>query len=185
VELIDTKSGYGWVSIALHWLTAATVVVMWTVGSLSQTSLHRTDPSLVYLHTSIGIAVWSLLWVRIIWRFAVGHPGPLPGQGRFLFAVVKCFHFLLLIAIGVMLLSGPLVVWSTGDGIHVFGLVIPSPFGMLPEMHQFLRDVHGYTASLILAGMGLHLLGVLKHVIWNRDETLDKMIVASRNASSS
>jgi cytochrome b561 len=145
VELFDTKSGYGWVSIALHWLTAAIVVVMWTVGSLSQTSLHRTDPSLVYLHTSIGIAVWSLLWVRIIWRFAVGHPGPLPGQGRFLFAVVKCFHFLLLIAIGVMLLSGPLVVWSTGDGIHVFGLVIPSPFGMLPEMHQFLRDVHGYT----------------------------------------
>jgi cytochrome b561 len=162
----------------LHWLTAAIVLTMWTIGSLSQGPGGESDPGLVHLHTSIGMTVFVLLWARIIWRFKVGHPGPRPGQSAVLFSVAKYFHFLLLIAIGVMLLSGPLMVWSAGEAIEVFAFSIPSPLGMLPGVHRVARDAHAVTATFIVAGLILHVLAVLKHVIVNRDGTFDKIMVA-------
>ena len=124
----DTSSGYGWLSIALHWLTAAIVLVMLTVGSLTQPSrLGPADPRLLRLHTTIGITLYLLLWGRILWRFYVGHPGPLPKQGRYAFTLGKYFHYLLLFAIGVMLLTGPLIAWSAGQALQVFSVALPSP----------------------------------------------------------
>jgi cytochrome b561 len=139
----------------------------------------------VHLHTSIGMTVYALLWARIIWRFKAGHPGPRPGQSAALFAVAKYFHFLLLAAIGVMLLSGPMMVWTAGEAIQVFTFAIPSPFGMLPGVHRVMRDAHGLTATFIVAGIVLHVLAVLKHVLVHRDGTFDKIMVADGGAPQS
>ena len=57
-------------------------------------------------------------------------------------------------------------------------LAIPSPVGELPDVQDFLRRVHGFTASFILFGIIFHVLAVLKHVIVNRDGTFDKIMVA-------
>jgi cytochrome b561 len=178
VRVKDTTCGYGWISIALHWLTAAIVLTMWTVGMMSQIAGPEGDDALVHLHTTIGMAMYALLWARIVWRFAVGHPGPRPGQAALLFPIAKFFHFLLLVAIRVMLISGPLMVWSAGEAIQVFEFTIPSPFGKLSEAQHVLRNVHGLTASFILIAIILHVLAVFKHVIVNRDGTFDKIMIA-------
>src|SRR5712691_8634216 len=148
----DTSNGYGWISIALHWLAAAVVLAMLVIGTMSQGAAREESLRLVHLHTSIGMTAYVLLCGRVIWRFAVGHPGPLPKQGVAFFAIGKYFHFLLLIAIGAMLLSGPLMVWSAGEAIHVFAFTIPSPLGKLSGVQHVLRTVHGYAAFFILAG---------------------------------
>jgi len=176
----DTPNGYGWISIALHWLTAAIVLTMFVVGSLSQGAGREESLRLVHLHTTIGVTAYVLLWGRIIWRFTVGHPGPLPGQGTFFFAIGRYFHFLLLIAIAAMLVSGPLMIWSGGEPIHVFAAAMPSPLGTLPVMQHVLRTVHGYVAPFILAGMILHVLAVFKHAVLDRDGTFDKIMIAGR-----
>jgi len=179
VRMHDTGSGYGWISIALHWLTVALVLAMLIVGSLSQAGAgSEADPALVHLHTTIGVTAYLLLWARIAWRFAVGHPGPLPRQGTFTFAVGKYFHFALLIVIAAMLISGPLMAWSAGDAIHVFSWEIPSPTGEVPGLNRAMTSVHGYGATLIFAGLVLHLLGVFKHTVINRDGTFDKIMIA-------
>src|SRR6266852_3597189 len=123
----DTSNGYGWISIALHWLAAAIVLTMFVIGTMSQGAAREESLRLVHLHTTIGMTAYALLWGRIIWRFVVGHPGPLPKQGVIFFTIGKYFHFVMLVAIGAMLLSGPLMVWTAGDAIHVFALAIPSP----------------------------------------------------------
>jgi cytochrome b561 len=174
---MDTASGYGWISIALHWLTAAVVLTMWTLGTLSQ-SAPEGDTRLVDLHTTIGITAYALLWARIVWRLCVGHPGPRPRQAALLFPLAKFFHYLLLLAVGVMLISGPLMVWTHGDAIQMFALAIPSPLRMQPAVHDVLRQVHGYTAAFILIGIVLHVLAVFKHMIVNRDGTFDKIMIA-------
>ena len=174
----DTRNGYGWISIALHWLTAVIVLTMFVIGSMSQGVGREESLRLVHLHTTIGMTAYVLLWGRIIWRFTVGHPGPLPKQGAFFFAIGKHFHFLLLIAIGAMLVSGPVMIWSDGAPIHVFAVEIPSPLGKLSGVQHVLRAVHGYTASFILAGMILHVLAVFKHAVLNRDGTFDKIMIA-------
>jgi cytochrome b561 len=174
----DTRSGYGWVSIALHWVTAILVLTMWTLGTMSQTDVQADSAWYAHLHMSIGVSAYLLLWGRILWRFAVGHPAPHPGQSAILFPVAKAFHYLFLIAIGVMLLSGPLMVWSGGDEVEVFAFAIPSPFAPWPGLHDLLRRIHGVTASIIILGAILHILAALKHIVFNRDGTFDKIMIA-------
>jgi cytochrome b561 len=182
VRLSDSKSGYGWISIVLHWLTAIIVLTMFVIGTLSQSADEADYPRLVHLHTTIGMTAYALLWGRIIWRFAVGHPGPLPRQGVIFFTIGKYFHFVMLIAIAVMLLSGPLMVWTAGDAIHVFAGEIRSPVGKHEAVQHVLRAAHGYTAFFILAAMILHVLAVFKHTVFNRDGTFDKIMIATRGA---
>jgi cytochrome b561 len=174
----DTRSGYGWLSIALHWLTAILVLTMWTLGTMSQTDVEADSAWYAHLHMSIGVSAYLLLWGRILWRFAVGHPAPHTGQSAILFPVARAFHYLFLIAIGVMLVSGPLMVWSGGDAIEVFAFAIPSPFASWPGLHDILRRTHGVTASIIILGAILHILAALKHVVINRDGTFDKIMIA-------
>jgi len=174
----DTRSGYGWLSITLHWLTAFLVLTMWTLGTMSQTDVEDAAAWYAHLHMSIGVSAYLLLWGRILWRCAVGHPAPHPGQNAVLFPVAKAFHYLFLIAIGVMLVSGPLMVWSGGDAIEVFEFAIPSPFAPSSNLHDLLRHVHGVTASIIILGVLLHILAALKHIVINRDGTFDKIMIA-------
>jgi cytochrome b561 len=180
----DTRSGYGWVSIALHWLAAALVLTMWTIGTMSQTDVEADAAWYAHLHMSIGASAYALLWGRILWRFTLGHPDPHAGQSAVLFPVAKYFHYLFLIAIGIMLLSGPLMVWSGGDAIEVFAFTIPSPFAALRELHDLLRRVHGVTATVIILGAILHILAALKHIVINRDGTFDKIMIADGAAQS-
>jgi len=179
VRTSDTSNGYGWISIALHWLTAVVVLAMFVIGTMSQSAEREESLRLVHLHTTIGMTAYVALWGRIIWRFAVGHPGPLPKQGVIFFTIGKYFHFVMLVAIGAMLLSGPLMVWTAGDAIHVFALAIPSPIGKFEGVQHVLGKVHGYTASFILAAMILHVLAVFKHTVLNRDGTFDKIMIAA------
>jgi cytochrome b561 len=179
VRTADTGNGYGWISIALHWLTAVIVITMFVIGTMSQSADEADYVRLVHLHTTIGIAAYPLLWGRIGWRFAVGHPGRLPKQSAFFFAIGKYFHFAMLLAIAVMLLSGPLMVWTAGERIHVFGLAIPGPFGKLEAVQHALRTVHGTTAWFILGAMILHVLAVFKHTVLDRDGTFDKIMIAA------
>ena len=174
----DPRSGYGWVSIAAHWFTAVVVLTMWTLGTMSQTDVQADSAWYAHLHMSLGVSAYLLLWGRILWRFAVGHPAPHPGQSALLFPVAKAFHYLFLIAIGLMLLSGPLMVWSGGDAIEVFAFAIPSPFAPSSGLHDLLRRIHGVTASIIILGAILHILAALKHIVFNRDGTFYKIMIA-------
>jgi cytochrome b561 len=174
----DTRNGYGWVSIAAHWFTAIVVLTMWTLGTMSQTDMQDDAAWYAHLHMSIGASAYLLLWARILWRFTFGHPAPHPGQSALLFPVARAFHYLFLIAIGVMLLSGPLMVWSGGDAVEVFAFAIPSPFAPWPGLHDLLRRVHGVTATIIILSVLLHILAALKHIVINRDGTFDKIMIA-------
>jgi cytochrome b561 len=178
----DTTNGYGWISIALHWLTAIAILTIWFIGSsiTAQEDMAEYE-RLLRLHTSIAIAAYALLWVRIAWRFVKGHPGPLPGQAGAFYAIGKFTHYAILIAIALMLVSGPLMVWARGADIHVFDwFAIPGPFGMNMPLYDVMHTIHVWCSRVIIAGTLLHIGGVYKHAAFNQDGTFGKMLVASR-----
>jgi cytochrome b561 len=177
MKMSDTRAGYGWISIALHWITAIIVLTIWFVGSSIQTA-DGMSQSTLRLHTSIAISAYVLLWFRIAWRFVKGHPGPLVKQQGFFYLVGKYVHYVLLICIGIQLVTGPLMVWSMGDSIHVFDwFQIPGPYGMNMGLLDTTHFIHVWSARAIIIGTILHLGGVYKHAAFNQDGTFGKMLI--------
>jgi cytochrome b561 len=178
----DTATGYGWLSIALHWFTAVAVIVLLFLGdtiSTVETVDGRADA--VLLHTSVAMTSYVFLWARVILRFVYGHPGPLPKQKGFFYAVGKYTHFALLIAIAVMLISGPLMVWFGGAGIGVWDwFVIPTPFEEDLAARDTLHSLHAWSAAIVLILTLAHLVGVYKHTAFNQDGTFGKMLVPAK-----
>ena len=181
----DSATGYGWGSILLHWVTAVIIVVMLYVGSSIESLAGAERQSTLVLHTSIAITTYALLWLRIVWRVAYGHPGPLPRQGRFFFLVAKWVHAVMLVALAVMLISGPLLVWTMGEPIRVFDwFAIPSPVEASFELNAAVHVVHRWAAILLFVAILLHIGGVYKHTAFNQDGTLTKMIIPARDGET-
>ena len=177
----DTRTGYGWISIALHWLTAILILSNWFIGSSIQSDTAAGSDATLRLHTSLAISAYVLLWVRIWWRFKQRHPAAMPSQAGVFYEIGKYTHYAILVAIAVMLVSGPLMVWSRGAVIHVWDwFTIPGPFGESMELYAFLHMLHVWGSRVIIVGTLLHLGGVYKHAAFNQDGTFGKMLVAAR-----
>jgi len=122
------------------------------------------------LHTSIAISAYALLWLRIVWRFVKGHPGPMPKQAGLFYEIGKYCHYAILVAICLMLISGPMMVWSRGAEIHVWNwFTIPGPFGMSMSLFDAMHTIHVWCSRVIIIGTVLHLGGVYKHAAFNQD----------------
>lgn len=181
----DTANGYGLGSILLHWVTAAIIVAMLYIGSTIEGVAGDERQSVLVLHTSIAITSYAVLWLRIIWRFIYGHPGPLAKQGRFFFFLGKWVHAGMLVALAVMLISGPFLVWTMGEPIRVFDwFSIPSPLEASFEVYAVLHAAHRWAAIVLFVTILLHIGGVYKHTAFNQDGTLTKMIIPAKGAET-
>jgi cytochrome b561 len=176
MRLHDTPTGYGWISIVLHWLAAAAIVALLFVGD----SIGTAGDHMLRLHTTIALTAYVVIAIRIWWRFKEGHPGPEEGQKGWSFTVGKVVHYILVVAMGVMLVSGPLQAWSGGMAVRLFDLEIPSPFGHSPALFEIAHEAHVWGAITLAVGTVLHIGGVFKHTIWNRDHTLIKIFMAAK-----
>lgn len=173
----DTATGYGWLSIALHWFTAVAVIVLLFIGDTISTLEGDERADALHLHTSLAMTAYVFLWARIILRFRYGHPGPLPRQRGVFFVIGKVVHYLLLLAIAAMLISGPLMVWLGGAAIRVWNFEIPTPFETHSQLRMMMHSVHARAAAAVLILTILHLIGVYKHAAFNHDGTFGKMLV--------
>jgi cytochrome b561 len=181
MRILDTRTGYGWISIALHWLTAIVILTIWFIGSSIQSDLAAGSSATLQLHTSIAMTAYVLLWARIIWRFKQRHPDATPEQRGVFYEIGKYTHYVILAAVAAMLLSGPLMVWSRGEPIHVFDwFTIPGPYGANMDLYMLLHSIHIWGSRIIIIGTVLHLGGVYKHAAFNQDGTFGKMLVAAR-----
>lgn len=181
--LADPAAGYGWVSIVLHWATVAALLPLWFVGYATSHPGSESVLKLIHTHTTIAVCAYALLWLRVLWRFRLGHPAPLPRQRRWSVLFGKAVHYLLLVAIAVMLVSGPLMAWAGGDAIHVFSAAIPSPLPKLPQLFTWLLAVHRTTSRILMLAILVHVCAVLKHVVFNHDGILGRMLVAARRTA--
>ena len=180
----DSATGYGWGSILLHWVTAVIIVGMLYIGSTIESLVGAERQRTLNLHTSIAITAYAVLWLRIVWRFFYGHPGPLPRQSGFFFRLGKWIHMLMLVALAVMLISGPFLVWTMGEPIRVFDwFAIPTPLAANFEANAMVHAVHHWAAILIFVTTLLHIGGVYKHTAFNQDGTLTKMILPAQEVA--
>lgn len=175
--LSDTAGSYGLISRFNHWLGAALVLVLLGIGLYFE-DMPRGPDKLYWLklHISIGALAFLPLAVRTGWRLISRGPAAFP-QARTLQYLTRAVHIVLLLGIGILIVTGPLAVWTGGRAIEVFGwFALPSPTGKLESLHELLETVHVVTAKVVLVAVVAHVLGAAKHLAFDRSRLAGRMI---------
>jgi cytochrome b561 len=162
-------------AIALHWIMAALIVVVGTLGLLHDSWPRRSQAFWINLHALIGLSVWVLLIVRLWWRLSHPPPAPLPELGWLTRRVSYAVHLLLYLLVLVIPLIGVVTFIWHGRAFD-FGL-FKVDFGVRANRAIFhpTEDVHGYLAYVLFALIGLHVLAALWHQFVRRDRLLQRM----------
>lgn len=166
---------------AIHWLSALTVFGMFSVGlwmmDLSYYSeWYRTAP---HWHKSVGLLLAALTLFRVIWKLVTPSPSI---EGTWLEKVAaKLMHGFLYINLFVLFVSGYLISTADGRGIDVFNwFTLPGAGSLFNQQSDIAGMIHLYAAWILIVMVLLHALAALKHHFINKDNTLQKMIGASK-----
>lgn len=177
----NTESGYGVLTIALHWIAAVAILLMLITGFRADMLGDAGDAAgrraVMFWHISLGASFALILLARVIASWAQRKPTPLEQPRHFIW-LARATHQLLLVAILVQIVSGPLAVWSGGRDINVFGaFMLPSPFPAENEaVHEFAEWLHAVGRWAIVALVALHVVAVIKHTFVDKDGVMRRML---------
>lgn len=187
MQLTNTKEGYGWLSIALHWLAAIAILAMLVTGFRADIAGDAGDRELraaiMGWHIGLGASFALILLARVISSYTQPRPAA-PEQAPVLKFLAVGTHQLLLLAILIQIVSGPLAIWSGGRAINVFDLFsIPSPFAERNDaVHEAAEVMHAIGRWALVVLISLHVLGALKHIFIDRDGIMRRMLAPAKNA---
>jgi len=157
----------------LHWVFAIGIIYASIVGySLGFIGDHQLHDALAHLNMSLATILLVLLPVRLLWRFRRIEPPQLAMDARQQ-KIAQLVHALLYFTMAWVLVSGFLMV---AHSYSFFGLFdIPTVFEAGGATHVFFQ-LHRVGCALLAGLVGLHLLGVIKHLVIHRTNILRRML---------
>ncbi len=182
MSLKSTPDRFGAVPKFFHWTVALLVIGLLCVG-LIMTSLpiSPTVFKLFFLHKSFGIVVLALMALRLTWRVYNPPPHSLPSHAPWEKALAKFSHWFLYAALFAMPLSGWMMSSAKNFHVSVFNwFTLPDLVGPSPALAEALAQFHSLLAWGIIGVLALHVAGALKHHIFDKDETLLRMLPFGR-----
>jgi len=175
----NTLSHYGWITISVHWLVAVTVIGLFALGYW-MVDLGYYDPWNKQgpdLHKSIGILLFIVMLMRVVWRYFQIKPEALNSHTRIEKKIGSIVHIFLYSALFVLMISGYLISTADGRAIEVFNQFSIASLGELFTGQEDLSGiVHKYLAYVLMLTVILHALAALKHHFIDKDNTLRRML---------
>lgn len=165
-------------AIVLHWIVALLIFVNFPLGAyMHDLPLSPEKLRLFSYHKWIGVTVFVLALLRVLWR-ATHRPPPLPaGMPRWEKLAAHATHFLLYALIFAVPLSGWLMSSAKGVQTVWFGVLpLPDLVGKDKELGDLLKEVHESLNFAMLALVLAHIGAALKHYVIDRDGVLARMI---------
>ncbi len=173
----DSERRYTSVAVALHWLIAIAVIGQFFWGWWMQ-EIPKQPPGVradaFNLHKSIGLSIFGLMVLRLVWRIA-HRPPPLPPMPRWQSRLAHANHALLYATLVLLPLTGYLgSVWS-GYPVRYFGTTLPA-WGVKSEaLKNAMSAAHLALTWLLAVAVTLHVAAAAKHALIDRDGLLRRM----------
>ncbi len=142
-------TGYKSFSVFLHWVSAVLLIAMFVTHSGGEESLQ------LWFHHTIGPAIGLLLVIRVLYRLRLGLPAQ-QHTGKFPVNTIIIWAFLCSILILVM--TGFLLPWSSGNAVNMVGMEIPAPFYVNPIYNGTINLLHQIAAYLLAPLLLLHII---------------------------
>lgn len=174
-----TQHGWGAISILIHWTTVLVVfglfgLGLWMVDLTYYDAWYHEAPA---LHKSIGILLFILTLLRIIWRRIEGKPAPLPTHSATERVIARRVHMLIYVLLISIMLFGYLIPTADGRPIEVFDwFVVPATLHGIHRQEDIAGAIHLWLAVILISLVIVHALGALKHHLLDKDPTLKRML---------
>jgi cytochrome b561 len=166
-----TAERYNVVSIGLHWLMLALLAAVYLMAELQEGEGADTFAA---WHSSLGLSVFVLVWLRIAARLIWGAPAEVEQGWRNVLS--KVTHG----ALYVLMIGMPVVGWlmlsAEGDAIWFFGLHLPPLVAANHGLAETLEEIHEAGGTIGYALVGLHAAAALFHHYVLRDGLMSRML---------
>ncbi len=166
---MHTQTRYSGLSVLNHWVAAIAVFVMLTLGLVAgEASSDTVEHAVIEVHIALGFFVLLIVLWRVAWRLYEGFR-PNPQADVLERHVGGWVHRLLLIALVTMVVTGPLYLFTEGEGINVFGwFTVYLPLQGMAFLHEPAEEVHKLTGEYLLPALiTLHFLGAVRHYLFD------------------
>ncbi|WP_271408872.1 cytochrome b [Pseudomonas sp. Q1-7] len=178
MSLKNAPSRYGKLSIALHWLMLVLIAAVYACielkGNFPKGS--ETRELLKQWHFMLGLAVFFLVWLRLLGRVISPTPAVRPEPAGWQNALAKLMH----LALYALMIGAPLAGWlilsAAGKPIPFFGLELPALIGPDKALVGQIKELHELAGTVGYWLIGLHALAALFHHYVSRDNTLQRML---------
>ena len=190
--IANTRQSYGLIAQILHWLTAGFILILLPLGvymhELPTSTPVEVDSKiwLYSLHKTLGILAFATAVLRVLWAMTQVSPRPLNAERRFETLLAGAIHWLLYGSIILMPITG----WLHHASLEGFA-PIWWPFSQDlsfvpkdPELAKLFGAAHQFTAITLIGSLVLHIAGALKHAVFDKDQTLSRMLPWKRVAIS-
>lgn len=176
MQIRNTKTRYGALAQALHWVIAlgfvAQFAIAWYAESVQAMQLQFT---LYNLHKSIGVTILALAVVRIAWRLINPVP-PMPsGSQRWEELASRASHVLLYALLFAQPVAGLAFSMASSFPTVIWGVTVPD-VGNSKAVEDIFKAVHYYLSWAILGLVGVHVAAALRHHFLLKDNVLRRML---------
>jgi cytochrome b561 len=175
----QSSQRYSATAMSLHWLIALLIVTGFYLGWIMTDIPGFTPTKLKYFswHKWIGVTVFALLAIRLVWRLTHRAPEMPSGMAPLQKLAAQAVHVILYVLMFVIPASGYLYSSAAGIQVVYLGLVpLPTLFGPDAALKVMLKAAHIWLNYTLLTLVVVHTLAALKHHFIDRDGLLARMI---------
>lgn len=179
MQIFNTPQRYGAIVQFLHWTTAVLVVLAWLLGTFDDVfPKGAARNASLFVHMSAGLAVLTVVAVRLLWRFVdVPLPPEVTRFGAWLDRAGRYAHWALYAILIAVPVTGILVQFARGQPVPLFGFgEIASPWAADRAFARLVKEPHEFLSNLLMLLAGVHAAAALAHHWLLRDRTLKRML---------
>jgi cytochrome b561 len=185
--LRDSRTGYGLVTIILHWVCAPIILFLFGIGvymrNLDYYSpwYHRAPE----IHIALGLLIFVLMSLRLLWRSRSTAPESIPTISKSNLFAANAVKIALYAIVFVICISGYFITTAEGQGASFFGLFsVPPSVEFSAQNIDRAGAIHKYLAWGLMGIVLLHAAAALFHHFIKRDTTLVRMLKPVNRAKS-
>lgn len=162
----------------LHWGMAVLILLTLPAGLLMvQQGINREVQNALFLyHKNVGVLLWVLVLVRLVWRLRNPAPPFPPEMPASQVRIAELTHGLLYLLMIAVPMAGYIRVRAGGFPVESLdALGLPTLVPRSDALAALAKSVHYFSGLAIAALLTLHIAAALYHRILRRDRIFERM----------
>lgn len=175
------ETPYDGTTIALHWVTAVLVLILWLIGTFLEDLVPKgaLRSGIWSAHFVLGFASTGVIFMLLIWWQTKGRQLPVDDPGP-LHVLAKATHLALYLLL--LVIAGLGIANAFVRGVTLIGPLALPAIGD-PEWRRPLTHWHGLAANILMADAAFHAAAALvHHYLWH--DAVLRRILPGRDPSA-